>query len=130
MQSNSKGIERERRNHFRGRSQAGRRVDVLYRRADGEATAAGPLECTTVTANIGVGGSFVLTEFPESVGTALEVCIQVPEQDHELILRADVRWTCASSPIQAAGMGLQFESLEVAALLLLHDYFSTLGPAC
>ena len=49
-------IEGERRNHFRGRSQAGRRIDVIYRRASGENTKEGPAQVSTVTANIGVGG--------------------------------------------------------------------------
>jgi len=123
-------IEGERRNHFRGRSQAGRRIDVVFRRTDGANTAAGLPQVATVTANIGVGGAFVLSEHPEAVGTALEVCIQVPGQTNELILDADVRWVCGSSPSQAGGMGLQFEALEVAALLLLRDYFSSLGPVC
>ncbi len=103
---------------------------MVYRRADGVSTASGAMDCHTVTANIGVGGALVLCEIPEPVGSTLEVCIQVPGQSSELVLRADVRWTNSSSPTQAGAMGLQFEPLEVAALLLLRDYFSTLGPAC
>ncbi len=90
----------------------------------------GPEQVGTVTGNIGVGGAFVHAEPPEPVGSALEVVIQVPGQTDQLILQADVRWVCASSPSQAGGMGLQFEPLEVEALLLLRDYFSTLGPIC
>jgi hypothetical protein len=123
-------IEGERRNHFRGRSQAGRRIDVVYRRADGENTEPRPQQVGSVTGNIGVGGAFIHSDHPEAVGVALEVCIQVPGQANELVLHADVRWTCVSSPSQAGGMGLQFEPLEVDALLLLQDYFSTLGPVC
>ncbi len=123
-------IEGERRNHFRGRSQAGRRVDIIYRRADGEPARTGDDQVQAVTANIGVGGAFILSEAPEPVGSALEVCILVPEQEHELVLRADVRWTRSGTAAEAGGMGLQFEPLEVGALLLLRDYFATLGPRC
>ena len=123
-------IEGERRNHFRGRSQAGRRIDVLYRRADGEETQLGLAQVSSVTSNIGVGDAFVRSEHPETVGQALEVCIQVPGQANELILHAEVRWVCDSSPSHAGGMGLQFEPLEVDALLLLRDYFATLGAIC
>ncbi len=123
-------IEGERRNHFRGRSQAGRRVDIVYRRADGEPTKAGGDESHAVTANIGVGGAFILSETPEAVGSELLVCIRVPGQVHELILEADVRWTRGQTAAMGSGMGLQFEPLEDGALMLLRDYFATLGPRC
>ena len=103
---------------------------MVYRRVDGQVTRAGTDQSSTVTANIGVGGAFLLSDCPEPVGTELEVYIRVPGEVNELVLRADVRWTCAPSESQSAGMGLQFEPLEVAALLLLREYFSTLASPC
>lgn len=124
-------IRGERRSHYRGRSRPGRRVDLEYYRLDGADTAAGPSKATTVTANIGVGGAFLLTETPESVGTALAISLRVPDRQQDIVLEAEVRWaidtsSAAGPGVPGAGMGIKFAPLEVDALLALQEYFSTL----
>jgi hypothetical protein len=103
---------------------------VIYRRVDGESLQTGDAETRTVTANIGVGGAFLLTSTPEPVASALEVCIRVPDEPSELVLKAEVRWISSNPEAPITGMGLKFEPLEVAALLLLREYFSTLADRC
>jgi type IV pilus assembly protein PilZ len=110
----------ERRKHFRSRSRPGRRIELRYRRAGSEDD-----EITAVTANIGVGGAFVLTIRPEAVGTQLVLAVQIPDRDLPLRLRGEVRWT-KSEPAEQAGMGVKFAPLEVEDLLALSGYFATL----
>ena len=129
LQNEPQGRYGERRSHFRGRSTTGRSVEVRYRRADGSATVTGKADSQTVTANIGAGGAFLLTESPESVGSALEVSITVPGRAGEMAVRAAVRWVSVRSESTSAGMGVQFASLKAGELLLLREYFSSLGPA-
>ena len=123
----------ERRAHFRGRSRPGRRVDLQYQRADRGLTKAGIARATAVTADIGVGGAFLLTKHPEDVGTTLTISLQVPNHRHDLVLEAEVRWaseetsTYNESVTRKAGMGIKFAPLSVDALLILQQYFSTLN---
>lgn len=125
--SESKEVPGERREHFRGRSRPGRRVDVSYRRIDGRATAAGAPTVNAVAANIGVGGAFVLSEAPEAVGSKLELQLRVPDRQETLVLEAEVRWTKETSARESGGMGLKFAALDVAGLLALREYFASLG---
>lgn len=120
-------IRGERRSHFRGRSRPGRRVDLQYHRVDGANTAAGTREASAVTANIGVGGAFLLTRTPESVGTNLAIAVRVPDRPQDLLLEAEVRWILDDPNHTGAGMGIKFGPLEVDALVALQNYFSTLS---
>ncbi len=124
-------IRGERRSHFRGRSRPGRRVDLKYHRADGADTAEGSKSATVVTANIGVGGAYLLTKNPEPVGTSLSISLAVPDLPESLLLEAEVRWVASESAafgpgIPGAGMGIRFAPLEVDSLLALQNYFSSL----
>ena len=120
-------VEGERRTHFRGRMRPGRRIDIRYRRADGADTAAGPAVASAVTANIGVGGAFVITESPEVVGSQLAVQIDVPGHDGTLSIACEVRWICGSgADDRVPGMGIKFAPLDVETLLIMSDFFSSL----
>jgi hypothetical protein len=124
-------IRGERRSHFRGRSRPGRRVDLEYNRVDGGDTAHGSPTATVVTANIGVGGAYLLTKSPEPIGTSLSISLTVPDLLHPLLLDAEVRWSASESAAQGpgvpgAGMGVKFAPLEVESLVALQNYFSTL----
>jgi hypothetical protein len=84
-----------------------------------------------VTANIGVGGAYLLTKAPEPVGTKLSISLAVPDLPQALLLQAEVRWAIdeadAYAPgVPGAGMGIKFEPLEVDSLVALQNYFSTL----
>ncbi len=124
-------IRGERRSHFRGRSRPGRRVDLQYHRVDGDKTADGTMHATVVTANIGVGGAYLLTKAPEPVGTQLAISLAVPDLPKPLLLEAEVRWSIdeanANAPgVPGAGMGIKFAPLEVDSLVALQNYFSSL----
>jgi Tfp pilus assembly protein PilZ len=106
-------------------------VDLQYHRLDGANTASGSAKASVVTANIGVGGAFLLTKDPEVVGTTLAIALRVPDRPDELLLEAEVRWAISEGStrtpgVPGAGMGVKFAPLEVDALLALQDYFSTL----
>ena len=125
-------IRVERRSHFRGRSRPGRRVDVEYHRVDGADTVDGSRSVTVVTANIGVGGAYLLTKAPEATGTTLSISLAVPDLLQPLLLEAEVRWAVSESAAQGpgipgAGMGVKFAPLEVESLVVLQNYFSTLS---
>jgi hypothetical protein len=120
-------IRGERRSHFRGRSRPGRRVDLEYQRLDGVNTAQGTPKASAVTANIGVGGAFLLTPTPEPVGTNLAIALSVPDRPQDLLLEAEVRWVVDDPEHTGAGMGIKFAPLEVDALIALQNYFATLS---
>jgi uncharacterized protein (TIGR02266 family) len=111
----------ERRKHFRSRSRPGRRIELKYRRA----AAVDSDEIGAVTANIGVGGAFILTAKPEAIGTQLLLLVQIPDRELPLRLQGEVRWVQAT-PENSAGMGVKFAPLEVEDLLALSSYFATL----
>jgi len=112
----------ERRRHFRGKSRAGKRVELRFRRTDG---AADPVDA--VTRNIGVGGAYILTDQPETVGTQLRVEIRIPGDDDAIAVDAEVRWiTAAADDEDSAGMGVRFIDVDVDATLRLSEYFASL----
>lgn len=112
----------ERRNNYRGRSSLGRRVDVSYSRVDGEKLAPGGTTASAVTANIGVGGAFLLGEHCESIGTILNLRIHVPNRKEAIEISAEVRWIRETGE---RGMGLRFADIAVEALLALREYLSS-----
>jgi PilZ domain-containing protein len=76
---------------------------------------------TAETRNIGVGGAFIASAQPLSVGTTLTVELKLPTSDQTFTLPAVVRWASADG-----GMGVQFVGVDVDVLLELNDYFATL----
>jgi uncharacterized protein (TIGR02266 family) len=116
----------ERRRHFRGKSRAGRRVDLTYRRADDD----GAEPVRAVTRNIGVGGAYILTDEPFEIGALLHVELHVPTDEQPLALRAEVRWIAAAADDNdTAGMGVRFLDVDVDAVLKLSEYFASLTGA-
>jgi uncharacterized protein (TIGR02266 family) len=116
----------ERRLHFRGKARAGRRVELTYERL-GAAADTPSTPSSTVTANIGVGGAFILTDDPAPVGSRLTIELRIPTTQETLHLRAEVRWARQPKPGRAgAGMGVKFLGLDVESLLALSEYFASL----
>jgi uncharacterized protein (TIGR02266 family) len=110
----------ERRQHFRGKPRPGRRLSIRYR-LDGGTWTDGE------TRNIGVGGAYIATESPARPGTAVEVELEVPTCDQPLVLRGQVRWQQPDSESsEGAGMGVQFQDVDIDVLLELNDYFASL----
>ncbi len=109
----------ERRQHFRGKPRPGRRLAIRYR-IDG-----GPW-VPAETRNIGVGGAFVASDEPARNGAPVEIELEVPTCDKPLILRGQVRWSQTDGHGEDAGMGVQFQDLEIDVLLELNDYFASL----
>ncbi len=78
------------------------------------------------TRNIGVGGAFVASNEPAQHGAPVEIELEVPTCDKPLILRGQVRWSQTDGHGEDAGMGVQFQDLEIDVLLELNDYFASL----
>ena len=66
-------VEKRAREHFRGKPRPGRKISLGYRPREGTLV-------RTVTRDIGVGGAFVLTRAPLSVGSELVLVLDVPER--------------------------------------------------
>jgi len=114
--------KQEKRRHFRGKARPGRRVDVSYvpeEEKEGEPIAA-------VTANIGVGGAYILSPEPPPVGTTLLIQLDVPTRKETIEVRAEVRWNTTRGGDERAGMGVKFLDLDVDSLLALSEYFASL----
>jgi type IV pilus assembly protein PilZ len=109
----------ERRQHFRGKPRPGRRLAIRYRINGGAWVRA-------ETRNIGVGGAFVASTEPAPSGATVEIELEVPTCDKPLILRGQVRWAQGDGHGEDAGMGVQFQDLEIDVLLELNDYFASL----
>lgn len=63
------------------------------------------------THNISRGGTFIRTERPMDVGTALAFSIEAPGLGSPITLRGSVRWVVAAESASAehpAGMGIEF----------------------
>lgn len=108
----------ERRQHFRGKPRPGRRLSIRYRIEGGAWI---PAE----TRNIGVGGAFIASDEPARPGTAVEIEVEVPTCDKPLVLRGQVRWAQPGGTDEA-GMGVQFQDVDIDVLLELNDYFASL----
>ena len=76
--------------------------------------------------NIGVGGAFISTATPDRPGAPVEIELEVPTCDKPLILRGQVRWAQGDGHGEDAGLGVQFQDLEIDVLLELNDYFASL----
>jgi uncharacterized protein (TIGR02266 family) len=77
------------------------------------------------TRNIGVGGAFIVWPEPLAIGTPLVVELTIPTSGRAFELTSLVRWAQTDGD-EAAGMGVQFVSVDVDVLLELNDYFATL----
>lgn len=88
------------------------------------------------THNISRGGTFIRTERPMEVGTALRFSIEAPGLDEPVVLRGSVRWVVQPGEAgdeRPAGMGIEFgfdsdadkERLEARLDRLMAD---SLGP--
>lgn len=116
----------ERREHFRGRATPGNRVDLSYRRADGQLTATGENERQLVAINLGVGGAFLLSQTLEEVRSLLKIHLHIPGEKDSLRIEGEVAWT-KTGDLGEAGMGVQFGQLDTSALLALGNYFAKLS---
>ena len=112
------GPQHERRHHFRGKARPGRVLPLKFRAPPH--TAWVPAQ----TANIGVGGAFIVSPLVQPVGSALSLELTLPTTEQTFLLPSVVRWSSVT------GMGVQFVGVDVDVLLELNDYFSSLthGP--
>jgi uncharacterized protein (TIGR02266 family) len=80
-------------------------------------------QVTAETRNVGLGGVFVATLEPPSVGQRVSLHLSLPDWDESLVVAGEVRWVRGADdnrdPEGIPGMGVKFvkPSLYVAAAL-------------
>ena len=111
--------QREAPSHFRGQPRPRRAVDVSFR-VDGDERP----ERVARTANLGVGGAFIITDEAPPLGARLSLRLALPG-GHSVTLRAEVR-RHADDKEDKRGMGLEFVEVDTDLALVLDDYLATL----
>ena len=79
-----------------------------------------------VTQNVGVGGMFIATDQPRSVGDRLALTFTLPGGVGPISVQSEVRWirkTAVPEPAKGvAGMGLRFVGLPILASVWIEDF--------
>lgn len=114
--------------HFRRSARRGRELPVEYAVAARDDLGGAAFRGAT-TLNIGVGGTFIVTDDPPPAGSRLMVRL-TPPHGGPLVLRGDVRWIVSDEddPLRALprGMGVRFHDLDAEQLRLLRECFASL----
>jgi uncharacterized protein (TIGR02266 family) len=79
-------------------------------------------------ANIGMGGLFVATEHPFAVGARLTLELMLREHAQPVEVVGEVRWVLERDG-HAAGMGVRFVDLPVAATVSIYSLLQELDAA-
>lgn len=66
------------------------------------------------TANVSLGGVFIVTDTPLEVGTRFRLRLRLPFRKRPLETLGEVRWVQESDGVMNAGMGVLFEGLSGA----------------
>ena len=66
------------------------------------------------TANVSLGGLFILTETPLEVGTRFRLRLRLPFRKRPLETLGEVRWIQEADGVMNAGMGVLFDGLSGA----------------
>lgn len=102
-----------------------RRTDPRYdRRIEVDLSAEGK-RSSAVTKNISLGGMFVETLEPLTVGTTLQVRFKVPTQPEPIEVTGEVRWIERGAPGKLTGMGVRFQGLRAREVWALNRFFQT-----
>ena len=85
-----------------------------------------------VASNISVGGLFIATRDPRTIGELITVRVVLPGDERPLTLEGVVRWIRAESAPQggerAAGMGVQFLGLPPDAIASISNFVRNREP--
>ena len=66
------------------------------------------------TANVSLGGVFIVTDTPLEVGTRFRLRLRLPFRKRPLETLGEVRWVQESDGVMNAGMGVLFDGLSGA----------------
>ena len=66
------------------------------------------------TANLSLGGVFIVTDSPLEVGTRFRLRLQIPHRKRPLDTLGQVRWVQQPDDGMNAGMGVQFDGMSGA----------------
>src|SRR5262245_15944436 len=110
--------KREGARHFRGKPRPGRRVELRYKVVEAHET--GP-EQVAHTANIGIGGAFIVTADPPPPGSRLAVVLSSLPGGRTITVKGDVRWISDGDEDPVHGMGVRFSGLGVDEVMALNE---------
>lgn len=103
--------------HFRKEGRTPLVVRVRFRR-NGRGAA---LEREGTTRDLSLGGAFVETEWPPTVGTALLLWFSAATAWEPVELLGDVRWVSDGKKGKPRGFGVRFVPLEGATVTALYE---------
>ena len=112
----------EDRSHFR----AGRRQSVSLRI---RYRAGSALEHDATTADLSLGGAFVETPRPPTVGTRVVLVLTTPTAWDPLEIPCSVRWVGDGSDGRPLGFGVKFRNLSAGQASALHELIQAMGYA-
>jgi len=72
------------------------------------------------SSNVGVGGLFMMTERPLSIGERVTLEFTLPDHIHPTSVDAEVRWI-RQEDAQPSGVGMRFVNPSIGATVALHE---------
>ncbi len=109
--------------HFRkdGRRALSLRVHVRQ----GHATDASPYQAELI--DLGMGGAFVCTDAPTTIGTTVVLTISSPTTWEPIEINAEVRWLSTNMPSRPPGYGVHFLPMSSTEATALYDLIQAIG---
>lgn len=78
------------------------------------------------SSNIGIGGLFLVTDRPASVGKRFTLEFTLPDHLHPMSVDAEVRWIRAADD-RPSGFGLRFVNPSIGTMVALYDLLRKAG---
>lgn len=83
-----------------------------------------------LTENLSEAGLFIATHMLKPIGTVVEMCFKLPDDETPLRVRGEVRWVrayCEASEVPP-GMGMRFVDLETTQAARVRKFLKTRAP--
>lgn len=106
--------------HFRSQARKPCELRVRYRTG-------GAFEREATTRDLGIGGAFLETRDPPSVGVRLELVLTAPTAWEPLVLAGRVAWHRDESGDEPRGFGMRFDPLSPGQAGALHALLEASG---
>ncbi len=74
------------------------------------------------TLSLGLGGAFIATPLPPTLGTTFSLSLHLPNVPTPLEVKAEARWLAG----HGNGLGVKFHGLQAEEILQLNEYFDSL----
>jgi uncharacterized protein (TIGR02266 family) len=102
-----------------------RRIDPRYeRQLEVEVLFEGKKQISR-TQNISLGGVFIESAAPLTIGTTVQLRFQLPTQPEPVEVAGDVRWVVKKGPGETSGIGIRFQGLRARDVWALNRFFQS-----